>query len=61
MAFHYYFYPSLSCSYENSEEMIRKIISSEPLLSAFDYVLLDQTVHQELAKELTRCPLGKAL
>lgn len=50
--------PHRGCSCLISEEMLRKIITSEALLSAFEYVLLDQTVHQELARELTRCPLG---
>lgn len=50
--------PHRGCTFLMNEQMIRKIMTSELLLSAFDYVLLDQTVNQELAKDLTRCPLG---
>jgi len=49
--------PHRGCKSLVGEDMIRKIISPE-LLSVFEYILLYQTINQEIAKELTRCPLN---
>jgi len=49
--------PHRTCNRLIGDEYVRNIISPS-VCEEFEYVLLDQTINQDLRDQLTRCPLG---